>query len=294
MFRSVGDHPEISEPVDATAVSVAIALTTDPTTTRALLDRFCYALGQATGLDVEPRGVLPAQQLLDELAAGQIQLVWLPPILALRATVAERVLPIALPVRGGASLYRAVLFSQPGSTIRSVEDLSGLRAAWVDRRSATGYLIIRAHIEGKGVQLEEAFSENLFLGTHEDVAEAVLAGEAHVGASYLYRDQDDPTGPAVRAGWGEAEVQLVVETEPIPVDLIATDRQVPALVREAVQQALISGESAELAEAAKELLAADGFIAPSPEHIEPVRRMLGSIRDEPVNPHSLFPPPPSR
>ncbi|MBW2529096.1 MAG: phosphate/phosphite/phosphonate ABC transporter substrate-binding protein [Deltaproteobacteria bacterium] len=273
---------------------MAIALTTDPTTTRELLDRFCYALGQATGLDIEPRGVLQAPQLLEELGQGEIQLVWLPPILALRATVGDRVVPIALPVRAGASLYRAVLFAHSDSIVRSITDLKGLRAAWVDERSATGYLIIRAHLEAQGIVLSEAFAENHFLGTHEDVAQAVLEGEADVGASYLYPDDQDPGAPVVRAGWGDADVHVVAETSLIPVDVIATDRQVPAEVCDLVQQALISGESAELMDAARELLAADGFIAPTAEHLEPIRRLLGRMSDQPVNPHSLFPPPPSR
>jgi phosphonate transport system substrate-binding protein len=237
---------------------------------------------------------LPAPQLLDELTEGQIQLVWLPPILALRAAVGERALPIALPVRAGASLYRAVLFSRSDSAVRTPADLVGLRAAWVDQRSATGYLIIRAHLESQGIVLAEAFADNLFLGTHEDVARAVLDGEADVGASYLYPDDADPAAPAIRAGWGDADVRVVAQTSPIPVDVIATDRQVPAEVQGLVQKALIDGTSAELMAAAKELLAADGFIAPTAEHLEPIRLLLVKMSEKPVTPHSLFPPPPSR
>jgi phosphonate transport system substrate-binding protein len=203
-------------------------------------------------------------------------------------------LPIALPVRAGASLYRAVLFSRSDSVVRTPADLVGLRAAWVDERSATGYLLVRAHLESQGTVLAEAFAENLFLGTHEDVAKAVLDGEADVGASYLYPDDTDPAAPAIRAGWGDADVRVVAETSPIPVDVIATHRQVPTEVQQLVQKALIDGTSTELMAAAKELLAADGFIAPTAEHLEPIRLLLRKMSEKPVTPHSLFPPPPSR
>lgn len=290
--RAVGDQESSRATEVSTRVCVAIVLTTDPSTTRALLDRFCYALGQATGLDVEPRGVLPSQQLLQELGEGELHLVWLPPIMALRATANEHVVPLALPVRAGASLYRATLFVRPDSPVRSVADLRGARAAWVDRQSATGYLIIRAHLEAQGVKLGEAFGSDSFLGTHEDVAQAVLDGEADVGASYVYLDEGATGDVVLRAGWGEADVHVVTKTGPIPADIIASDSRVPAEVQQTVQRALIDEQTPELSEATRELLAADGFIAPTAEHLEPLRRLLGSLKDATGTPHSLFPPPP--
>lgn len=289
---TVGEQDPNPAVIEAAPLSVAIALTTDPSTTRGLLDEFCYALGLATGINVEPRGVLPAPQLLQELAEGAVHLVWLPPILALRATASASVVPIALPVRNGTSLYRAVLYTRPDSPLRTVADLSAVRAAWIHHQSATGYLIIRAHLEALGVVLREAFAEELFLGTHDDVTKAVLDGRADVGATYLYLDEDAPEARPLRAGWGEAEVVEITRSGPIPADVLATGEHTSAEVQKQLQRALIDEPTPELRRATRELLAADSFRAPMPEHLEPLQRLLGGMPEGACTPHSLFPPPP--
>ena len=51
-----------------------------------------------------------------------------------------------------------------------------MRAAWVDRQSASGYVFIRAALRAKGVSLVDAFHEDLFLRSHAEVARAGGAG----------------------------------------------------------------------------------------------------------------------
>jgi len=290
--RVVGDHDSAPSP-DSTPpeLGVGVALTTDPTTTRMLLDEFCFALGEATGLRVTGAGVWHYQHLIQELGAGHMHLVWLPPLLALRATVEDKVVPLAMPVRDGVSTYQVVLFSAPGSPIQTVHDLNGLRAAWVDRQSATGYLIIRAQLEARGVPLKEAFGAEQFLGTHEAVADAVLDGEADVGASYVYLDEDGIESSLHRAGWGDREVHIVAQSGPIPSDIVAADKRVSASVQRQVQAALVEGEHVALRRAAKALLCADGFVAPTAEILRPLQELLGGLKGA-TGGHSLFPPPP--
>jgi phosphonate transport system substrate-binding protein len=282
----VGDHDATPNPDDTPReLGVGVALTTDPSTTRVLLDEFAFALSDATGLRVVGAGVWHYQHLIQELGAGHMHL------LALRATVEDKVVPLALPVRDGVSTYRAVLYSAPGSPIQTVHDLNGLRAAWVDRQSATGYLIIRAHMEARGVLLKDAFSAEQFFGTHQAVADAVLDGEADVGASYLYLDEDGLEAPSHRSGWGDREVHIVAQSGPIPSDIVAADKRVPRSMQQAVQAALVDGEHPALRRAAKALLCADGFVAPTAEILRPLQELLGGLKGA-TGGHSLFPPPP--
>ena len=288
----MGEH-DPSEPVDAppTQLGVGVALTTDPSTTRVLLDEFCFALGQAAGLSVVAAGVWHYQHLMQQLADGNMHLVWLPPILALRAAVENRVTPIALPVRDGVSTYQAVLYARPGSSVQSLHDLRGVRAAWVDRQSATGYLIIRAHLEARGVSLKDAFASDSFLGSHDAVARAVLDGQADVGASYIYLDEHGIESPSHRAGWGDRAVQIVAHSSPIPSDIVAADKRVPAHMQRAVQAALVEGVNPALSRAAKALLAADAFVAPTAQILRPLQDLLGGLKGA-TGGHSIFPPPP--
>jgi phosphate/phosphite/phosphonate ABC transporter binding protein len=268
-------------------VGVGIALTTDPHMTRGLLQSLCLALTDATGVEVVPRGVATYSRLLEQLEAGEVDIVWLPPILALRATARERVAPIALPIRNGESSYHAALFSRSDSRIRRIEDLQGLRAAWVDQQSAAGHLIIRAHLEKAGVDLDEAFSENLFVGSHAAVTAAVDAGKADVGATFAYLEDE---GHPRRAGWGSRRMQMIASAGPIPNDIIAARSGLSSLLVRLIQSALVDVHNAKLREAARVLLNAEGFAVPTPEHLEPLRDLIAGL-SEPQTPHSMFPPP---
>jgi phosphate/phosphite/phosphonate ABC transporter binding protein len=258
--------------------------------TRGLLEQFCLALADATGLEVIPRGVTSYRRLIEQCALGMVDLVWLPPIPALRATSAGHVRPIALPIRDGASSYHAALFVRGDSRIRSVEDLVRLRAAWVDPQSAAGYLIIRAQLQKLGVNLKHAFKNDLFVGSHDAVAAAVTSGQADIGASYAYFHED---GRLRRAGWGAADVRVVLRAGPIPSDLIAARRGASDLLVRLIQSALVDVQNAHLRAAARLLLTADGFAVPEAQHLAPLEGLLEGLADTGDRPHSVFPPPPT-
>ncbi|MCC6523923.1 MAG: PhnD/SsuA/transferrin family substrate-binding protein [Polyangiaceae bacterium] len=282
-------QPSVAE-LQGRRLSVGIALTTDPHTTRGLLTQLCLALADATGMEVEPTGVLHYQTLLDGVAQGELDLVWLPPIPALRAAAAGQIVPLALPVRRGASAYSTALFTRPDAPWRTVADLVGVHAAWADRQSAAGYLIIRAHLRALGVDLARAFTKESFVGTHDAVARAVLEGRADVGASFAYFQADD-TQLVQRAGWGDAKVHIITQAGPIPSDLVAASTRLPALVTRLVQAALVDGQNVALMRAAKALLGADGFVAPRHEHLEPLRALLAGLEGDARGSASILPPP---
>ena len=270
-----------------THLNVGIALTTDPQVTRGLLEQLCLALADATGIEVTPSGVVSYSKLLEQLEQGKVDLVWLPPVPALRAMGQGHVTPIALPVRNGDSSYYTALFTQRQSRWRRVSDLERVRAAWVDPQSAAGYLIIRAYLAKAGVDLDVAFCENLFLGTHDAVAKAVLQGKADVGATFA---NFDDRRRVRRAGWGTEDVRVIAKAGPIPNDMFAARRGLSDLLVRVVQSALIDVQNAQLREAARTLLAAEGFTVPDPAHLEPLRELL-SLVEVPKSAHSMFPPP---
>ncbi|MCA9618740.1 MAG: PhnD/SsuA/transferrin family substrate-binding protein [Myxococcales bacterium] len=271
-----------------THLSVGIALTTDPQMTRGLLEQLCLALGDATGIQVSPSGVVSYQRLVEQLAAREVDLVWLPPVPALRATAAGHLRPIALPIRNGESSYRTALFTRPDSPIVEPRDLVGRRAAWVDPESAAGYLIIAAHLGSLGLDPLATFADQHFLGSHDAVAAAVREGRADVGATFAYQDDK---GRIRRAGWGSDRVRVICQAGPIPNDMLAARVGLSDLLVRMVQSALVDVQNAELREAARSLLAAEGFAVPDPEHLAPLRRLLSSAMTAPPVAHSMFPPP---
>jgi hypothetical protein len=148
-------------------VRVGVALTSG--LSRGQLDEFCAALAAATGLEVEAVGVWYYHRLLEAMDVGHVDVAWLPPILAANAMIRGLAVPFALPVRGGVTSYSTALFVREDSPLRELSDLAGVSAAWVDRQSASGYLLIRAHLRMLGVDLERVIAADRFMGSHEEV-----------------------------------------------------------------------------------------------------------------------------
>jgi phosphonate transport system substrate-binding protein len=253
----------------------------------AQLDAFCAALADALGVVVTPHGFAHYSELLDAMHAGDAELAWLPPVVALRAAARGRTLPIALPVRGGASTFWSALFAGPSSRLRTPADLVEARTAWVDRHSAAGYLVIRAELRAQGVDLARAIGPEAFLGSHDAVVHAVLAGAVDVGATFAYADTK--SSPVSRAAWGNAQVRVLALAGPIPADVFAASIRMPARMIRSVQRALCSGKSPALRRATEELFSAEGFLEARAEHLDPLSRLLGHMVEDPRT--NSVPPP---
>jgi len=254
---------------------VGIAFTSQPAELRARLDDLCAALGPVVGLPASGLGVWHYHRLLEALEMGDVDVAWLPPILAGLAVARGRVLPIALPVRDGAASYSTALFTREDAPWKSAAELRGARIAYVDRRSAAGYLVIRAHLRGAGIDLERAFAADQFLGAHDAVARAVQDGEADVGATFAHFDPTD--GRVLRGGWGAMKVRVIARAGPIPSDVLAVGTHVTEELREAIQKALVGGAHPALRAAAAALFAAESFVAPVPEHLAPLQALLKDL-----------------
>lgn len=250
------------------------------------LEAFCAALGAALARPVTARIVESYPALVDAMHAGQLDLAWLPPVIALRAAGVGRALPLVMPVRHGVSSFHTALFSRADSRFRELRDIFGARAAWVDRSSAAGYLVIRASLRSRGLGFENAFSSEGFVGSHDAVAKAVLKGDADVGATYVHVQ---PDGAIWRAGWGDAAVQVITRVGPIPSDLIAASSTMPRQLFLDIQRALVGGEDRALAQAASKMLEADSFVEVQTSHLEPLGPLLRFLEDAPQRMPSIFP-----
>ncbi len=260
----------------------------------AALEAFSAGLGARVGLPVTGVAFGHYAELLDAMHDGAIELAWLPPVVAVRAQARGRTLPIALPVRGGASEFFAALFAPASSPLKTLEDVVGARVAWVDKQSAAGYVVVRAELRAKGVDFAKAFASERFCGTHQAVADAVSRGEADVGATFVYLEGAAGTPPerrrVVRGGWGEGplSVRLLALAGPIPVDVMAASIRVPVALIRAVQRAL-TGDRA-LVEAARPLFHADAFVDATPDHLQPLAALLEHLVEDPRH-LSSHPPP---
>ena len=259
-------------------ICVGIALTHEPRASRERLLEFCGALAAAARVEITGRTVSHYDQLVDDLARGRIDLAWLPPIVAVRARDHQRVDLLAIPVRDGASTYSTALFTRSDSAICTIDDLKGKRAAWVDRFSASGYVVIRATLHSLGIDLDEAFSTNWFVGTHDEVARVVMAGYVDVGATFARLGGSDEAS-AKNAGWGVADVRIIESAGPIPSDVLVASPKLPMHVSAAITNALVSFGSEPLRSAAEAMLGAEGFVQAKGHHFEPLEALLLKLAD---------------
>jgi len=222
------------------------------------------------------------QGLVSALEAGAVHLAWLPPLSAAEAICRKAIRPIALAERSGQTSYFAALVTHSQSGIRSPADLDGAHAVWVDRESASGYVVIRRALREAGVRLAFAFGEEDFARSHAEVLRRVKAREVDVGATFLLREGGKKSAGNEVLSDGEGELSTVVEAGPIPSDFIAANRAIPTALVEALQLNLLGGRHA-LHHLACALLGSDGLVGPSSKHLEMLERMAGRI--------DLFPSP---
>jgi len=232
-------------------------------------------------------GVWYYHRLVEAMDTGHVDVAWLPPIPAAQAMSRGLAVPVALPVRSGVTSYSTALFTRADAPYRSIAGLVSVRAAWVDRQSASGYLLIRAHLRALGVELERAFAADRFTGAHEEVAAAVLDGSADVGASFVHLDPVDEH--PVRAAWGDAPVRILALAGPIPADVIAVSARLAKPSVERVRRAFVDGRHPQLRGAVRTLLGAEGFVVPRPGHLDAVAALLPRLDENALPRPASFP-----
>lgn len=224
--------------------------------TRAELDAFCSELSSATGLDIVAYAAPRYDRLLHRLRAGEIDLAWLSPVVALAALRAE-VSPVALPERSESAWYWSALFVRRGSPLHSLSNLHSARAVWVDEESASGYLVMRAALDAEGFDVDKGFREQTFARTHDALVREVMADPQAVGATYLHLDEN---GSIANAGWGREEVEVLKRAGPIPSDVLAASSSLDDKAVGKIRRFLCEEPSESLLAASRALFHARRFV----------------------------------
>jgi ABC-type phosphate/phosphonate transport system substrate-binding protein len=149
-----------------------------------------------------------------------------------------------------------------------------VRVAWVDRESASGYVLIRAALRAKGVSLVDAFRDELFVRSHAEVARALHEKTADVGATCFNFTANGIE--IARSGYDELsndDVHVVAHAGPIPSDIFAVHRSLAINMLPKLQSALVDGQRSDAQAAACRFMHADGFARPNAEHV----RMIESL-----------------
>jgi len=219
-------------------------------------------LSARTGLAIAPRMALSYVELERMARSGQAHLAWLPPLVYLRLEKERQVVHLVKSERAGHATFHAAMIVRSDSPIRSLEMLRGSRAAWVDRWSASGYVIPRATLAGRGLAPRDLFREERFYGSHEAVVGAVLSGRANIGGTYAQLTEQ---GRLLRGSWsgihgGEAGIRVLMTVGSIPGDVVAAHTALDENERSVITKALLSvPKDAQMAQTMRRIFGAEGF-----------------------------------
>ncbi len=252
----------------------------DDDRTRAYLNDFCAALGEALKLDVRPHRAPSSTALASAFVSGRVHLAWTSPALAVSDAALSEATPLVHSVREGASQYHGVVFARADGPIQSLAQLEGATVAWVERSSAGGYLFPRLALAREGYAPERLFSRELMLSSHGAVAQAVRSGRVDAGATFAVFEDSDPTRALLIAGFapqgeGRDEMRVLAVSPPIPSDVIvASGALLDTLTVDVVTvlEGLAGDERARVA--MKHLLGADALTRCPPGYLDVLRRAV--------------------
>jgi phosphate/phosphite/phosphonate ABC transporter binding protein len=189
------------------------------------VDRLTAAFGERFGGQVVRRDAASYEALVDDVREGRTDLAWLPPIPFVR--LGEAVTALGSVVRDGNSTYEAALVVHAKSHIRTLDGLRGSRAGWVDRWSASGYVLPRMNLSLTGLDPRKLFSAETFHGSHRSAIQALLAGLCDVTGTYA---RADDSGHVTTGAWSEIEgahVRVLATFGAIPPDVLAARSALP-------------------------------------------------------------------
>jgi phosphate/phosphite/phosphonate ABC transporter binding protein len=172
--------------------------------------------------------------LRTQMEAGAVDIGSFSPFAYVDATRGGKIRIIAQSILDGSATYRGLIIARKDSGLRSVADLEGKRFAFVDAKSASGYVYPRAMLVEKGVNPERYFKETIFAGGHDKVITAVLERRVDAGAIY-----DGSLGVAKTKGLPVDELATLSSTDPIPHDAIAVRLGMDESLLRKIQTALV-------------------------------------------------------
>lgn len=262
----------------------AVNLRTNDATSRATVTRLCALVGEDLDRPVHAHFAHAPSALAAAMKNGDAHFAWTSPTLLLLAADMASVVPLLSSVRRGQTAFHSVLFASAHSTIQHIDDLASARAAWVAPTSASGYLVARLSLVRHGIDLSQAFGDELFLDSHGAVARAVLTGEADVGATYAHFEGGDAKLRLASAGYTDedprADARILTVGGPIPADMIVAHPDVPIRDRTAFAAALSRlVHCAVGGDAIRDIIGADDFHPVSPASLMELDALMRASHD---------------
>jgi phosphate/phosphite/phosphonate ABC transporter binding protein len=207
--------------------------------------------------------------LREQMEAGKVDIGSFSPFAYVDAVRGGKVKIIAQSILDHSAFYKGLIISRKDSGIKDLAGLKGKRFAFVDPKSASGYVYPRAMLIEKGFDPDKFFKETVFAGGHDKVIVSVLEGKVEAGAIY-----DGALAIAKGKGLKTEELTTLASTDPIPHDAIVVKTDLDDATTRKIQKALIDLEKTDEGKAviAKSTKKLTGHILADDKTFDVVRR----------------------
>ena len=223
-------------------------------------------LTRVIGRRVELSVAVDFVQTLKDLEEGVTDLAYLTPTTYIEAQKKFGAELLVKALRNGVPYTRSAIVAKTGGGIVRLEDIRGKRFAFGDRMSTSSYLVPRAMLAEAGIGLD-GLKEYVFLGHHDDVAKAVIAGEYDAGGLR------EPTARAFQ----DHGLEVIKASIDIPEFNICASRRLDTRTAGLIKKALIALDQKDKSQA--RLLAAidkeyTGFVAAANSDYDGIRTIM--------------------
>lgn len=208
----------ISAKTKAASVGLGLVLAPGADDLRSKVDALLRRMAKH-GVALEARPSQTYEELARDVRKRRVDVAWLPPIVRVR--LGDAVIALGSILRDGRITYETALIVRKDSKAKTVGDLRGARAGWVDRWSAAGFVLPRVNLALVGIDPRSFFRTETFYGSHRAVVEALRDGACDVAGTHA---QADARGKVKSGSWSDvegAEVRVLATFGAIPPDVIA-------------------------------------------------------------------------
>nr|WP_319487663.1 phosphate/phosphite/phosphonate ABC transporter substrate-binding protein [uncultured Caproiciproducens sp.] len=195
-----------------------------------ILERVCSSVG----LKCRTLIVRSYDALSESVDKGIIDIGWFSPFAYVSAHEICGANVLVTPKVQGRCSYNGYIVARKDGRVHSINDLKGKSFAYVDEKSASGYLYARDMMKQNHMDPDSMFEKVVFLGNHNNVVNAVLAGEVDAGATY-----DEVYNQARTDGLFTDQLIIVARTEEIPKDALAARKDMSAALMEKLSAAFV-------------------------------------------------------
>ena len=192
-------------------------------TARRPLAEFVTWIGERAAIEISTKAIPSYATLAQRVREESIDVAWLPPVLYIALERARVVTPLVSNHRAGQAAFHGVLLVRASAPLHTLDGLRGLRAAWVDPYSASGYVMPRIQLAALGIDPRKTFAGEVFTGSHDAAVRALLDGTADVTATFA---RVDGGGNVTSGSWSQvpearSQVRVLWTFGAIPSDVIA-------------------------------------------------------------------------